>query len=105
MPVILTLDPAVDMAKALPGLRAARFKVASVLENLHIVSGHGDEAALARVRKLPYVVSVEADRMVHTDPRETPDMGPGWPAPPDQHAAPKVTGASWRSPAWDDDKT
>lgn len=102
MSVILTLDPNVTISQVLPGLRKARFKVSTVLENLHIVAGQGDEASLKKVRSLPYVVSVEHDRTVHLDPRETPDMGPDWPAKAETRVSPKVTGASWRSPAWDD---
>lgn len=104
MPVILTLDPSVDLAKALPALRKARFKVASVLENLHIVTGQADAAALKKVRKLPYVVSAEADTEVRLSPLETPDMGAEWPANAERDADPRATGASWRSPAWDDGK-
>jgi hypothetical protein len=101
MAVILTLDPATDMEKALAGLRAARFSVGTVLETLHVVSGQGDAAALKAVRKLPYVKSVEADAIVRLTPGETPDMGRGWPGNAETGAAPRVTGASWRSPAWD----
>ena len=46
------------------------------------------------------MAETEQDEVVHLDPREIPNMGPDWPtsAPTD----PSVSGASWRSPAWDD---
>ena len=103
MPVIVTLDPSIDLATARQGLTDLHFHVESVLEGLHVVSGEADAAALAQVRALPYVIGVEADEMVHLDPREVPKMGRDFRERSAPAATPPVTGASWRSPAWDSD--
>lgn len=103
MPVILTLDPACNIVDVLPKLKAAGFKVGGVMEELHVVSGEGDAGTMKKVLKLADVVAAEDDRTISLDPREVPDLGPSRPGSSARAAAPPVSGASWRSAAWDDD--
>ena len=104
MAMILTIDPSKDLTTVVKQLRKDKFRVTSVLEDLHVVTVEGDEAAMSRARSVPGVIGAEADTVVRLDPREVPDMGAGRPAGTDVSVVPKVVGASWRSAAWDDDK-
>ncbi len=99
--MIVTVDPAEDLSRFVRRLNKANLRVASVMEELHIVTVDADRSALAQVRAMPGVVGASADEMVRLDPREVPDMGARWPARTDQTAEPPATGSSWRSPAWD----
>lgn len=101
MSIILTIDPAEDFSKVVSRLKNAKVKVSSVLEGLHIVMIEADKADLAKIRSVVGVIGAETDVPVKLDPQEVPRMGQGWPKPSDRITSPQVVGASWRSPAWD----
>jgi hypothetical protein len=98
---ILSIDPATDLAGVVRRLKRSKLIVTAVLSDLHIITVEVEPAALAKVRQIPGVIGVEQGEDVHLDPREIPDMGPGWPKSADRSASQSVSGASWRSPEWD----
>lgn len=101
MAVILSIDPSENLALVVQRLKNANVNVTNVLESLHIVTVEGDAATIDRMRVVPGVIGAEPEGEVHLDPREVPDMGPGWPKSAEADTPSKVEGASWRSPEWD----
>ena len=99
--IILTVDPAADLKAVVGALEGQSVKVASVMENLHLVTVDADATRLSMLSALPGVLAAEEEGTVHLDPREVPDMGKDWPAADSPAATPPVSGSSWRSPEWD----
>jgi hypothetical protein len=103
MSVIVTVNPKEKLETVVARLRRSKFRIAEVMDRLHIVTIAGDRKTAARVKQVPGVIAAEADSVVSLDPREVPKMGAGWPSSADRTVTPPVTGSSWRSPAWDND--
>ncbi|MET0506371.1 MAG: hypothetical protein ABWZ85_13675, partial [Luteibacter sp.] len=73
--MIVTVDPSVELESLLGPLAQAGFKVNERLDAINVLTGHAGPEAVAALRQVPGVVSVEDDEIVRLDPREVPDMG------------------------------
>ena len=99
--MIVTLGPTADMSAMTEEMRDAGFEIERCLEAINIVTGRGKPHVIAQLRKMVGVVSVEREEVVHLDPSEVTDMGPGF-AERVAELEPRVTGSSWKSKNWDD---
>jgi hypothetical protein len=99
--VIVTVDPQVGLDAVIELIRKAGVKIGERMDALHVLTVQGAPGAIAALRKVPGVLSVDKDTMVRLDPREIPDLGRRFAADaPD--LGPSLTGSSWKSSNWDD---